>query len=85
MKKRLLLIMALASGVTFAQTRYNDEVFSQVNVTSDVTYATNIDFLTSDFSDPAQVQADLTAIKTAIATVSLFQPPTMIQRMLTQI
>jgi len=68
MKKRLLLIMALASGVTFAQTRYNDEVFSQVNVTSDVTYATNIDFLTSDFSDPAQVQADLTAIKTAIAT-----------------
>ncbi|QNR24033.1 T9SS type A sorting domain-containing protein [Croceimicrobium hydrocarbonivorans] len=66
MKKTLLLLLAF-SGVASAQ-RYTTEVFSQVTVTPDQRYATNIDFLTSDFSDQTQVVADVTALKTALAT-----------------
>lgn len=66
MKKTLLFLLAFA-GVAQAQ-RYTSEVFTNVNVTSDVTYATNIDFLTSNLSNPANVVADVTEIKTALAT-----------------
>ncbi len=66
MKKTLLFILAFA-GVAQAQ-RYTSEVFTSVNVTTDVPYATNIDFLTSDLSDPSSVVADVTEIKTALAT-----------------
>ncbi len=66
MKKTLLFLLAFA-GVAQAQ-RYTSEVFTSVNVTADVPYATNIDFLTSDLSDPASVVADVTEIKTALAT-----------------
>lgn len=66
MKKTLLLLLAF-SGVAVAQ-RYTAEVFTQVNVNANQAYATNIDFLTSNLSDPAAVAADVTAIKTALAT-----------------
>jgi len=66
MKKTLFFLLAF-SGVAMAQ-RYTTEVFSQVNVNANVSYAQNIDFLTSDFSNPAQVAADVTQIKTALAT-----------------
>lgn len=66
MKKTLLLLLAFSSAAV-AQ-RYTTEVFSQVNVNANQQYATNIDFLTSDFSNPATVAADVTAIKTAVAT-----------------
>jgi hypothetical protein len=41
---------------------------ADIEVTSDVKYATNISFLLSKTSNQAQVIADLTAIKTALAT-----------------
>lgn len=66
MKKTLLLLLAF-SGVAVAQ-RYTAEVFTQVNVNANQAYATNIDFLTSNTSDPAATVADVTAIKTALAT-----------------
>lgn len=67
MKKRVLILLMAIATVGWSQ-RYVSEVFSNFTVTSDVTYATNIDFLTSDFSNQAQVGADITAIKTALAT-----------------
>ena len=76
MKKLHLLSLAavLVSSMAFSQNlRYYDPVFAgQIDVTSDVTYGTNIDFIFSQgISDPAnaaQVQSDLIAIQTAIAT-----------------
>lgn len=75
MKKLRLLSLAgvLVSSLAFGQLRYNDPVFAgQIDITSNVTYGTNIDFIFSQgISDPAngaQVQADLIAIQTAIAT-----------------
>jgi acetyl esterase/lipase len=65
--KRTLLFLLAFSSVAMAQ-RYTSEVFTQVSVTADQPYATNIDFLTSDLSDPASVVMDVTAIKTALAT-----------------
>ncbi|MBI1305049.1 MAG: T9SS type A sorting domain-containing protein [Bacteroidetes bacterium] len=52
-----------------AQKKYVDEVFTDadIEVTSNVTYATNIDFLTSKLTDPMRIVQDLTAIKTALA------------------
>jgi hypothetical protein len=67
-----LLCLTLLLGVTQAnaQQRYLDPIYaeSDIEVTSDVTYATNIDFLTSKFENQMQVGADLQAIKTAVAT-----------------
>lgn len=65
--KRTLLFLLAFSGVATAQ-RYTSEVFTQVSVTPNQPYATNIDFLTSDLSDPVAVVNDVTAIKTALAT-----------------
>lgn len=67
MKKILLSLLLGGSLGLFAQQRYVDEVFSQVDVIRDSSYAINIDFLLSDFSNQAQVAADVTAIKTALA------------------
>ncbi|HMU15095.1 MAG TPA: T9SS type A sorting domain-containing protein [Flavobacteriales bacterium] len=49
--------------------RYLTEVFTdaQITITPNVTYATNIDFLTSTLSSP-QVPADLTELHTLVAT-----------------
>jgi hypothetical protein len=71
--QKLLQISGVAAlmGVatlSFGQ-RYLTEVFtnSQINTTSNVVYATNIDFLTSNFTNQTQVQDDLIALNTAIA------------------
>jgi hypothetical protein len=60
-------LMGVAT-LSFGQ-RYLTEIFSssQINTTSNVVYATNIDFLTSNFTNQAQVQNDLIALNTAIA------------------
>lgn len=48
----MVLSAALSVGAAMAQTRYHEEVFTnaQITVTSNITYGTNIDFMTSDFS-----------------------------------
>lgn len=63
MRKVLLGLLIFTGGITSAQ-RYVSEIFSQVQVTSDVEYGINIDFLTSDLSDQAQLITDLTDIQT---------------------
>ena len=68
-----VLGLTVASLNVSAQNRYIDEVFGDgdIEVTSDVTYATNIDFLRSTrLSGASQMQIgmELTAIKTALAT-----------------
>lgn len=71
MKKQyliLLLTTLFISSTSLAQKRYVSEVFSNVNLTSNVKFGTNIDFLISDFSDQMQVGIDLAAIKTAVFT-----------------
>ena len=53
-----------------AQKKYVDEVFvdADIEVTYNIKYATNIDFLISKFVNPTQIGMDLTVIKTAVAT-----------------
>jgi hypothetical protein len=65
--------LMLSSVQLFAQKRYIDEVFSDsdIEVTADVTYATNIDFLTSTRLSSAplpKLGAELQTLKTAVAT-----------------
>jgi hypothetical protein len=72
MKKKLLnfcIPLALGLGFTANAQRYCSEIFSdsQIQVTSDVTFDNNVDFLRSDFSDQIAVVTDITAIKTALA------------------
>ena len=52
-----------------AQTRYVDAIYTnaQIEVTSDIEYATNIDFLYSNVSNQMNVGRDITEIKTALA------------------
>lgn len=71
MKKHLhlpLLLVAIGLSLGVQAQRYLTEVFTsgQIETTSNVTYATNIDWLFSDFSDPSEVQADMIAIGTAV-------------------
>ena len=73
MKKQYLiftLLFSFLASASLAQKRYIDPIYSDadIEVTSDVKYATNISFLLSKFSNQAQVIGDLTAIKTALAT-----------------
>lgn len=61
----------MVSAQVFAQKRYIDEVFvdSDIEVTSDVTYATNIDFLRSSrlsTSTPTRIGTELYTIKVAL-------------------
>jgi hypothetical protein len=70
MKKNYLLIaVALLFGYSANAQRYVKEVFmdADVEVTSNIKFATNIDFLTSNFTNQAKIIQDLTAIKTAVA------------------
>lgn len=64
----LVLFLMGTTLITNAQKRYIGEIYtdSEIEVVSNVKFATNIDFLTSSFTDQAQVVADLTAIKTAL-------------------
>tara|TARA_R110002072_G_scaffold162072_13_gene313859 strand:+ start:415 stop:2088 length:1674 start_codon:yes stop_codon:yes gene_type:complete len=66
MKKVLLGLLTLTFGLAQAQ-RYSTEVFSQVQVTSNVEYGVNVDFLTSDLSNQGQIITDITDIQTNIA------------------
>ena len=73
MKKQYLiftLLFSFLASASLAQKRYIDPIYSDadIEVTSDVKYATNISFLLSKFSNQAQVIEDLIAIKTALAT-----------------
>lgn len=71
MKKFLPIITFLIAAVPFAEAqRYVNEMFSDADLTieNNVTFATNIDFLISDFSNQSQVGADITELKTAVAT-----------------
>jgi acetyl esterase/lipase len=72
MKKQYLiftLLFSFLASASLAQKRYIDPIYTDadIEVTSDVKYATNIDWLTSNFSDQVKTIQDLTAIKTALA------------------
>ncbi len=72
MKKQYILSTILMAGMALgvnAQTRYVDPIYTQtdIEVTSNVDYATNIDFLTSTTSNQMNVGRDITEIRTAIA------------------
>lgn len=60
-------LVALAIGAQ-AQDRYLNEVFqaNQLTVTSNVTFGTNIDFLTSSFTDPAVYGPEVVQLQTAV-------------------
>jgi hypothetical protein len=64
----MVLLLMSTTLFTYAQKRYIAEQYTdaEIEVVSDVKFATNIDFLTSSFTDQAQTVADLTAIKTAL-------------------
>jgi hypothetical protein len=72
MKKQYLIFSIILSFCAFsasAQLRYVNPIYTNadVEVISNVKFATNIDFLTSKLTDPAKVGADITEIKTALA------------------
>jgi len=72
MKKQYLIstiLMVLMTIGATAQTRYVDAIYTDadIEVTSDVEYGTNIDFLTSKTSNQMNVGRDITEIKTALA------------------
>ncbi len=72
MKKKYLsltLLMVLMTIGATDQTRYVDAIYTdaQIEVTSDLDYATNIDFLRSKTSNQMNVGRDITEIKTALA------------------
>lgn len=68
MKKLLLSLFVFGLVSSTQAQRYFNEEFTQVQVTSDVDFATNIDFLTSDLTDPIQMFTDITEIQTALGT-----------------
>lgn len=73
MKNIYSLLVALLFMGTAAQAqnfRYVKDMFTdaQITVESDITYGTNIDFLTSSLDNPANIGRDITEIKTALAT-----------------
>lgn len=78
MSKRVrfaLPLMALAIAAQ-AQDRYLNEVFTadEVTITNDVIFGTNIDFLTSDFSDPSAATPDVVALQTLVSTGTPIPP-----------
>ncbi|MBP6573289.1 MAG: T9SS type A sorting domain-containing protein [Flavobacteriales bacterium] len=66
----LVAFAATAVAAASAQTRYIDEVFTdgQILTTSDVVYGTNIDFLTSDFSNPGLFGPEVQQLQIAVST-----------------
>ena len=60
--RRILLMAFMATTFALsAQIRYLDEVFTpaEIEIVSDVTYGTNVNYFISDFSDPTCVAQDL--------------------------
>ncbi len=79
MKKTLrntFLVAALAGSVGASAQRYLSEVFTdaQLVITPDVTFGTNIDFLTSDFSNPAIYGPNIVELQTAVSTQQPIPP-----------
>src|SRR5690606_5659465 len=73
MKKLLQLpifIVAVTMGLSAQAQRYLTEVFTsgQIETIADETYATNINWLISDFSDQGVVTSEMTEIHTANMT-----------------
>jgi hypothetical protein len=73
MKKKYLsltTLMVLLTIGAMAQTRYVDAIYTnaEIEVTSDIEYATNIDFLYSKVSNQMNVGRDITEIRTALGT-----------------
>jgi acetyl esterase/lipase len=74
MKRTLHFAGALATlaiaATAQAQVRYIDEVFTdaQVAVTPDVVFGQNIDFLTSDFSNPSLFGPEVVQLQTLVST-----------------
>lgn len=68
---RALPLAALAASLSAAaQERYLSEVFTaaQVQYSPDVPFGTNIDFMTSDFTDPVEYGPELMELQTAVST-----------------
>ena len=59
----------ILGGLSTQAQRYVKEIYTDADITvqTNITYGTNIDFLTSNFSNPMRVGADITTIKTALA------------------
>ena len=73
----LALGLLIGSPTVHSQERYLEEVFtdSQIEKIDDVEFGVNINFLTSDLSASAvTIGADLTALKTAVATGTAIDP-----------
>ena len=72
MNKQLLCAIPIAALAYSAQAqeRYLSEVFTpaEVNVTSNVTFGTNIDFLTSQFTNPAAFGPEVVQLQTLVST-----------------
>jgi hypothetical protein len=74
MKRPLHLACAMAALVlantASAQVRYLEEVFTdaQVTITPDVVFGQNIDFLTSNFSNPALFGPEVVQLQTLVST-----------------
>ena len=71
MKRTLRNAFAFAAVATFtgaSAQRYSSEVFSdaQITVTPDVVFGQNIDFLTSDFSNPAIYGPQVVQLQTLV-------------------
>jgi acetyl esterase/lipase len=64
------LVALLMGFMTQAQNRYLQEIYTDadIEVTSNVIYGTNINFLTSTLNNPANIGRDLTEIMTNILT-----------------
>ena len=79
MNKKLLLAIPLAvvAFSAHAQERYLSEVFtpSQITITNDVIFGTNIDFLTSDFSNPAMYGPEVGQLQALVTSGQLIPPP----------
>lgn len=70
MRKTLLLLSCISILGANAQTRYLDEVFTsgQIEVTSDITYGTNVNYFISNLTNPAKVGNDLMALWPLVLT-----------------
>lgn len=73
MKKQysiLTLLMVFVAFSTSAQTRYLDPIYTdaEIEVTTDVDYGTNVDFLTSTTTNQLNVGRDMLEIGTALQT-----------------
>ena len=72
MNRKLLFAIPLVAMANTgqAQDRYLSEVFdaSQITVTSNITFGTNIDFLTSQFSNPALFGPEVVQLQTLVST-----------------